>query len=221
MSRPAVVVFDVNETLSDLAALAARFAEVGANPSLLPVWFAGTLRDGFALTVTGRAAAFRDLAAAVLRGLLAGAGVPHPDAATERILDGFSGLPVHPDVVDGVRALRAGGHRLVTLSNGAATVGEALLSSAGVRADFEAVLSVEDAGRWKPDPIAYRFAAERCGTAIEDMLLVAVHPWDIHGAACAGMRTAWLRRGGGDYPAPFAPPEITIAALPELAAVLS
>ena len=28
--RPSVVVFDVNETLSDMAPLAARFAEVGA-----------------------------------------------------------------------------------------------------------------------------------------------------------------------------------------------
>ena len=38
--RPAVVVFDVNETLSDLSPLAARFVEVGAPASLAALWFA-------------------------------------------------------------------------------------------------------------------------------------------------------------------------------------
>jgi hypothetical protein len=34
------------------------------------------------------------------------------------------------------------------------------------------------------------------GVAPELMLLVAVHPWDIHGAAQAGMGTAWVNRTG-------------------------
>jgi FMN phosphatase YigB (HAD superfamily) len=59
---------------------------------------------------------------------------------------GFTQLPVHPDVPDGVRALRASGRRLVTLSNGSAQVAEKLLSGAGIRDEFEHLLSVEDAG---------------------------------------------------------------------------
>jgi len=31
----------------------------------------------------------------------------------------------------------------------------------------------------------------------EQMLLVTVHPWDIHGAARAGLSTAWINRAGG------------------------
>jgi 2-haloacid dehalogenase len=45
--RPSVIVFDVNETLSDMAPLAGRFAEVGAPGLLARVWFAALLRDGF------------------------------------------------------------------------------------------------------------------------------------------------------------------------------
>ena len=38
--RPSVIVFDVNETLSDLSPLGARFVEVGASASAAPLWFA-------------------------------------------------------------------------------------------------------------------------------------------------------------------------------------
>ncbi len=52
--RPSVIVFDVNETLSDMAPLAARFADVGAPDLLAKVWFASVLRDGFALAAADR-----------------------------------------------------------------------------------------------------------------------------------------------------------------------
>jgi hypothetical protein len=51
---PVLLVFDVNETLSNMAPLSARFEEVGASGQLAGIWFAGLLRDGFALAV-GRA----------------------------------------------------------------------------------------------------------------------------------------------------------------------
>jgi 2-haloacid dehalogenase len=38
--RPRVIVFDVNETLSDMAPMAGRFADVGAPDLLATVWFA-------------------------------------------------------------------------------------------------------------------------------------------------------------------------------------
>ena len=70
MGRVELVVLDVNETLSDMAPLRQRFVEVGAPAHLLDVWFAGTLRDGFALAVTGSAASFPDVGTGVLRALL-------------------------------------------------------------------------------------------------------------------------------------------------------
>jgi len=45
--HPSVVVFDVNETLSDMAPMAERFAEVGAPELAARLWFAVLLRDGF------------------------------------------------------------------------------------------------------------------------------------------------------------------------------
>ncbi len=53
MSTPSVVVFDVNETLSDLTPMGQRFADVGVPEWTAKVWFASLLRDGFALTAAG------------------------------------------------------------------------------------------------------------------------------------------------------------------------
>jgi len=214
------VVFDVNETLSDLSALEPRFVEVGAPAHLLDTWFASVLRDGFGLAAAGTARPFAEIAASQLRVMLAsidGAG----DEAVDHIMSGFTGLEVHADVVEGVRALRALGLSLVTLTNGSVAIADGLLTRAGVRDDFDALLSVEDAGAWKPAHAAYVHASRRCRVGLADMLMVAAHPWDIDGAARAGMRTAWINRSGGHYPTHLTAPDIAIARLPELTDALT
>lgn len=218
----AVIVFDVNETLSDLSPMADRFTDLGAPPTLAKLWFAAVLRDGFALAAAGATSTFAAIGEGVLSTLLTGLPLDrHMDAAVQHVLDGFSALPVHPDVPDGVRALRTAGHRLVTLSNGSVSVAEQLLGQAGLRDEYEALLSVEDAGVWKPARGAYEYAARTCGVAPRDLVLVAVHPWDIDGAARAGLSTAWITRDSGPYPQHFTPPTYTIGALIELPGALA
>lgn len=223
MSRPAppvsVVVLDVNETLSDLSGLAARFEAIGADDALRPLWFASVLRDGFALTAAGASQPFAEVAAGALRVLLAGAELDRPlDDAVAHVVAGFGELALHDDVALGVPALRAKGLRLMTLSNGAATVARQLLGE--LAGEFEALLSVEDAGAWKPAAAAYDLAVSAAGVAPEQAVLVAVHPWDLDGAARAGLRTAWLDRDGGAYPSYALPPTWVASGLDELAELL-
>ncbi|MDT0165471.1 haloacid dehalogenase type II [Actinotalea sp. AC32] len=219
---PQVVVLDVNETLSDMSPMAARWEDVGAPAHLARQWFAEVLRDGFAVAAAGASVAFATVAAATASRLLADVqpGGEEREAAVAHVIAGFGVLDVHPDVPDGLRALRASGTRLVTLTNGSASVAVDLLERAGLRDEVEAFLSVEDAPRWKPAPEAYAYAVRRCGVPAAEMMLVAVHPWDVDGAARAGLRTAWVDRRGTDYPAFLTPPELTVASLTELARVL-
>lgn len=223
VAQPDVVVLDVNETLSDMSPMAARWEAAGAPAHLAGQWFAEVLRDGFALAAAGAAADFATIAAQVARRLLVTAGAQRDvDAAVRDILEAFTGLDVHPDVVEGVRALRGRGIRLVTLSNGAASVAERLLARAGVRDCFEHLLSVQDAGAWKPAPVAYRHALDVCGVGAGQAMLVAVHPWDVDGASRAGLRTAWVdRHHHGGYPGYFRAPDVTVGSVVELAGVLA
>lgn len=221
-SNTKVIVFDVNETLSDLSPLAARFIDVGAPASLARLWFASVLRDGFALTVAGNSRPFAEISREVLRVILPTAGLAgNLDDAASHIMSGFAELMVHPDVVPAVHRLGEDGRRLVTLSNGAIPVAERLLSDAGVRDRFEQVLSVEDSGAWKPARQAYEYAARSCVLELAEMLMVAVHPWDIDGAARAGMLTAWLDRSEEHYPSVFEQPTYRVSSLEQLADLLS
>jgi 2-haloacid dehalogenase len=221
MNPPPVVVFDVNETLSDMSGLAACFGDIGAEEWAAKVWFASLLRDGFALTAAASTATFGTVAEGALRSVLAGTDLAcEIDTAIERVLSGFAALPLHPDVTEAIAALSGHRIRLVTLTNGSTAVAHRLLSEAGIRDRFEQLLSVEAAGVWKPAPGAYLYAARACGVPAERLLLVAVHPWDIHGAARAGLHTAWLNRSGSPYPDYFTRPDHTIAALTDLAARL-
>ena len=233
--RPRLIIFDVNETLSDLSPMAERFAEVGLPATLAATWFAGVLRDGFALTVTGENPAFAELAKTSLRAALVGrrgggfgdggasneAPVPDVEEVVAHVMNGFMELPVHPDVVDGVRALADLGLRLVTLSNGSAGVARALLERNGIDEVFERLLTVEDAPAWKPAASAYAYALETCGVSASEAMLVAVHPWDIHGAHAAGLSTAWIDRSGASYPSTMHPADLEVDSVSTLAARLS
>lgn len=222
MTGVEAVVLDVNETLSDMSPMAERMADVGAPPSLAALWFAGVLRDGIGRTAAGAPVPFAEAAEGGLRAMLPGGPLTRPlDEAVAHVMAGLGALVVHPDVAPGIRALADAGLRVVTLSNGASATADRLLTAAGVRDRVEACLSVDDAGGWKPAGVAYAYAARMLGLAPERMLMVAVHPWDLDGAARAGLRTAWIRRGATAYPPHLAAPDVQAPGLDALAATLA
>lgn len=216
-----LIVFDVNETLSDMTPLQGLWQEAGVPAHLAQLWFTEVLRDGFALAATLQGAPCAAIARDAARRLLASAGATDVDGSAERIMDGFVHLDVHPDVVEGVRALVGLGIRLVTLSNGGTAVADQLLTRAGVLPAFEALLSVEAVGCWKPALQPYQYALDTCSLTPGQAMMVAVHPWDIHGAAAAGMRTAWIARTEEPYPRYFTAPDIIANSLTDLAGKLT
>lgn len=216
--RPQLLVFDVNETLSDMAPMGDRFAEVGASSHLARWWFAGVLRDGFALTVNGVNPSFAEVASAALRTVLSDEQLDRGvDEAVDHVMSGLAALKLHPDVVPGVETLAETGIRLVTLSNGSTSIAQKLLDEAGIADRFERLLSVEQAGIWKPAPAAYSYALRECRVDPLDAMLVAVHPWDTDGAHRAGLASAWINRGGTAFPGFFQAPAVEASSMTELA----
>lgn len=201
-SAAPVVLLDVNETLTDMSGLDPRFAEVldgldGAPAPALArgLWFARLLRDGFAATAAGTSVPFGDLARVQAEQLLAQLGHADPADGAAHLLGGLGGLDLYPDAVRGLRRLADAGVRLVPFTNGATAVSDGAFERAGVTDLLETRLSVVDAGVWKPAGDAYRWAAARLGVTTGECTLLAVHPWDLLGAARAGCATAWVRRG--------------------------
>ena len=220
MDRPTLIVLDVNETLSDLSGLDGAFAAAGLEPGEREAWFAGVLRDGFALSAVGQNPGFAEVASEALRLRLVARGAADPEAGAAEVMEAFTRLDVHADVAPGLRALHAAGTRLVTLSNGSASVADALLERAGLADVVEQTLSVADGPGWKPLAGAYTRALDVCGVAAGEAMLVAVHPWDLDGAARAGLRTGWVRRGAAGWPAYALAPEVEADDLVGLADLL-
>ena len=198
------VVFDVNETLFSLDRMRAAFAAAGADPGLVPLWFARTLRDGFALSAAGDYQPFAEVGVAAM-GDVAGLA---PGRARE-VFGAFRELNAHPDVESAFQRLRTADLRVATLTVGAAEVTDALLARAGLTSYVERTLSVDAVRRWKPAPDPYRYAAAELGLPPGRVALVAAHAWDCHGARRAGLRTGWVSRLAGRPSPVFEPADVS------------
>ncbi|MBT0567211.1 HAD family hydrolase [Williamsia sp. CHRR-6] len=225
IDRPLVAFLDVNETLSDLDSLTPAFEAAGLNAADVYPWYLAVLRDGFAATVLGDCPRFADLgaqvAAARIRAVAEGLSDDEIATAAADLMSGFLRAQPHPDVVSGLVALADAGVRVVTLSNGSAAVARALFESTAAATVVEEYLSVDDAGAWKPSPVAYRHGLGWAGIDAADGLMVAVHPWDLEGARRVGLRTAWINRHGAVYPAGFTTPDIEATSFDDLARILT
>ncbi|MGK5113973.1 MULTISPECIES: HAD-IA family hydrolase [unclassified Geodermatophilus] len=200
VARPAVVAFDVNETLLDLAPVRAALVELGQPADLLPTVFVRTLLTGFATAAAGTWCRFRDAFDAALA-----QAVDLSAADRGRVADAFLELAPHPDVEPALRRLAAAGVRVVTLTHGTPGVAEAGLERGGVRALVERSLSSEVIRAWKPARAVYLWAAGACDVPPERMAMVAAHAWDVHGAVQAGLTGAWFPRSERAYPAVYDP----------------
>jgi 2-haloacid dehalogenase len=149
------------------------------------------------------------------------AGIPHTDAEVRALVDEITRLDPFPDVVQALAAMKGRGLRLCVLSNGDPDMLAAGVAHSGTGDLWDLVLSVAEAGAFKPHRTTYETAAARLGLAGDDILFVADHAFDCIGAKAAGLRTAFVDRrrrpfGNGRYL-----PDVTVADMAEVAALLT
>jgi 2-haloacid dehalogenase len=210
-----VCVFDVNETLLDLAALDPLFERVFGDASVRRLWFNQMLQSAFVATMTDAYVTFGESAAAALRMTEERQGAEVSEDDRQEILSGLRNLPPHPEVPESLDRLLEAGFRLATLTNSTQEVAEAQIENAGLTDRFEQILSADTAKRLKPAPAPYRMAARALEIPERGMRLIAAHAWDVAGALRAGCAAAFVARQ------PFDPlverPDVVGADLAEVA----
>jgi 2-haloacid dehalogenase len=189
-----VCVFDVNETLLDLAALDPLFERIFGDASVRRLWFNQMLQSAFVAIITDAYTTFGEAAGAALRMTEERQGVQISDEDRREILGGLRNLPPHPEVSDSLDRLREVGFRLATLTNSTQEIAEAQIENAGLSDRFEKILSADTAKRLKPAPAPYRMAARALEMPERGMRLVAAHAWDVAGALRAGCAAAFVAR---------------------------
>jgi 2-haloacid dehalogenase len=212
-----VQVFDVNETLLDLAAMDPHFERVFGDAGVRRAWFDQMIQSALVATVTGAYRTFAEVGAAALAMTAAQAGVELREADRAAIAGQLRRLPAHPEVPDALDRLRQAGYRLAALTNSTEQVATAQLEHAGIVGLFERVLSADAVRRLKPAAEPYRMAAERMGVPVGGVRLVAAHAWDVAGAVRAGCAAAFVARPGKVLDPLVEPPDVVGADLAEVA----
>ena len=220
ITRPDLVIFDVNETLLSLQPIQDRMeAAFGPNPPTRE-WFLRMLHGSLLANELDAHRPFGQIGQAALIAVAATHDVDLSDEAAAEIIGEMKSLPPHSEVPRSIARLSKLGFRIVALTNGSGEVATHQISNAGLKPFFERVISVEEVGKFKPHVSTYRHAAATMDVQLDKCLLVAAHDWDCAGALAAGMNTVFVSRPGAVWGLGSPQPE-TISDLVELAELLA
>lgn len=210
-TQPSVLLFDVNETLLDLAPLAESINAVLLDEHAAKLWFTTMLQYSLAMTVSDQHAALPEIGAAVLQMMGRNNEVVLTSADAKKALEPMRMLPAHADVRPGLEQLKQAGFRLATLTNSTQSGVKSQLEHAGLADCFERQLSVESVGKYKPHREVYQWAAREMQVEPGQCMLVAAHGWDVAGAKWAGLQTAFIGRAGQQLFPLASPPDLHVA----------
>ena len=190
-------VFDAYGTLFDFNSAVARHrAAIGPKADALSeMWRSKQIQYTWLRNSMGAYAKFWQVTGEALDHCLAAHGVADPGVrdklmAAYLALDPFSEVPAMLD------RLKRAGMRLAILSNGNPEMLDPMVAASSLAGRFEAVLSVDAARVFKPDPRVYRLVEARCGVRPDKVCFLSSNCWDAHGAAHFGFSTVWVNRGG-------------------------
>jgi 2-haloacid dehalogenase len=227
MSTPAIsaCVFDAYGTLFDVHSVAARAEALapGHGADLARLW------------------RIKQLEYTWLSSLMAAPDCPRPDfaAVTSMALDyavaalvlpidadrraelarAYEDLDPYPDARDVL--LRLAPRPRWILSNGTRAMLDPLVDAAGLGDAIDGVISVDEAGVYKPSPRVYALAVERLGVAPREIAFVSANGWDAAGAQAFGFTTFWINRAGVPFERHAAPPDFTVGSLAEIATIVT
>ena len=146
-------------------------------------------------------------------------GIAYTQDEVRWLVSQIETLSPFPDVVAALGTLRGAGFGLAILSNGDRDMLKAAAPHIGFA--FDHVISVQEAGYFKPHWKSYAKAAEIIGEDRSSLLFVANHAFDCIGAKSYGMRTAFIDRRRRPFGETAQQPDLIVANFAELAAALT
>jgi 2-haloacid dehalogenase len=195
--QPAAFVFDAYGTLFDVHSAAARHAgALGERWVVLSeLWRTKQLEYTWVRALAGKHCSFWKLTEDGLDYAISTVGGIDSELRGE-LLASYRQLAAYPEVPECLKALKARGSAVAILSNGDPDMLADAVNSAGLADAFDAVLSVEDVGVYKPSHRVYELATERFGVSAREVSFQSSNRWDIAGAKSFGFRTVWINRAG-------------------------
>lgn len=197
LSNISACVFDAYGTLFDVSSVArgAQDALGEGWQALSDLWRTKQLQYTWLRGLAGHHADFRQVTGDALD--FAMASLHLEDAGIrQRLMDLYLSISAYPEVPAMLEKLRGQGFKLAILSNGTPEMLAAAVSNAGIARFFDAILSVEEVGVFKPHPSVYQLAPDRLGVRKENICFLSSNSWDAWSAKAVGMRALWCNRFG-------------------------
>lgn len=187
-------VFDAYGTLYDVQSVAAEVeaAFPGKGEAITQIWRLKQLEYTWLRTAMRRYADFRQVTRDSLEYTLAVLGLEADAATVDRLAMTYDRLTPYPDAIPALQALAAS--KRAIFSNGSPAMLAALVGHSELGGYLEAVLSVDAARAFKPDPSTYALVGPALGVEPDDVIFVSSNGFDIAGAKAFGFKVARIER---------------------------
>ena len=187
-------VFDAYGTLFDFASAAAACRELprGKASELTRLWRDKQLQYTWLRAAQGRHADFWRVTGDALDYALEALQIDRQ--LRDPLMQLYLRLAAFAEVPEVLRRLKRSTLKTAILSNGTPKMLKAAVTNAGLADTLDFVLSVEEAGVYKPHPKVYQLAADRLQLARPAILFVSSNGWDAHAASAFGFRVVWCNR---------------------------
>ncbi|MDG4719598.1 MULTISPECIES: haloacid dehalogenase type II [Thalassospira] len=188
-------VFDAYGTLFDVGSAVARLRDsVGDEADRLSaLWRQKQLEYTWLRSLMGDFADFWTVTGDALDYAMDQTGKKDP-VLRAKLMETYLSLDTFPEVVETLNSLKAKGHKLAILSNGAKHMLISAAKSSGILALFDQIICVDDLKTYKPHPNVYQLAADKLELQPAEISFQSSNGWDIAGAGHFGFRTAWINR---------------------------
>ncbi len=187
-------VFDAYGTLFDVHSAVRRYSsQIKESEAVSALWRAKQLEYTWLRSLMGRYVDFWQVTADALDFALETYGISDT-VIRQDLLQAYMTLSCYSEVPDVLDRLKRKGIRCAILSNGSPQMLSSAVRNSGLSEFFDAVISVDMIGQYKPDPRVYRLAVDELKVEKSKIAFQSSNAWDAAGANAYGFNVVWVNR---------------------------
>ena len=114
----------------------------------------------------------------------------------QNLMQAYLELSCYPEVPKVLETLKQKGFRCAILSNGSTEMLNSAVRNSELQDFFDAVISVDSLGVYKPDSRVYQLAVDQLDLQPREIAFQSSNAWDAAGAGAFGFKVAWINRFG-------------------------
>jgi len=190
------IVFDAYGTLYDVQSVLALTTELCGDKgeAVTQIWRLKQLEYSWLRGLMGDYEDFWSITRSSLNFALKSVGVEPTRSLCERLMNKYLDLDPYPEAHAALSSLTQ--CKRAILSNGSTHMLSTLVHASGIAALLDAVISVDLARTYKPNPACYALVEQTLDIPKADVLFVSSNGFDVAGAKHFGFKVAWIQRAG-------------------------